>query len=85
MSNIFEAFEECLNSNRSCEEVYQRMNKISEFKLHPEINELKLIKLFLICIKTYFKEKKIMNQTITHFIQNYLNISLNLIYMKNIY
>ena len=57
MSNIIEAFEECLNSNRSCEEVYQRMNKISEFKLHPEINELKLIKLFLICIKTYFKEE----------------------------
>ena len=57
MSNIIKAFEECLNSNKSCEEVYQTMNKISGYKLLPEINELKLIQLFVLCVKKYFKEE----------------------------
>ncbi len=33
------------------------MNKISGYKLLPEINELKLIQLFVLCVKKYFKEE----------------------------
>lgn len=57
MSNIIKALEECLSSNKSCDEVYQTMNKISGYKLLPEINERKLIELFVLCVKKYFKEE----------------------------
>ena len=57
MSNIIKAFEECLNSSLSCEEVYQKMNKISGYKLLSEIDELAIINLFVKYILAHFKEE----------------------------
>ena len=57
MSKTIKLFEECLKSNWSCDEVYQKMNKISKYKLSSEINEMKLIQLFFAYVSKYFKEE----------------------------
>ena len=54
--NVIKVFEECLNSNLSCDDVYNKMKQTAVFKINKNVEEKMLFSSFFLVISKYFPD-----------------------------